>query len=77
MFFLLFPFCLQADAPIDPVDKNKTTPLHLSARYGHEKTAQMLINRGASLTHADNMGHNALTLSILHGKRQKQHSLFF
>ena len=51
------------------MDKNKTTPLHLSARYGHEKSAKILIAQGASLTHSNNMGHNALTLAILHGKK--------
>ena len=41
----------QADSPVDPTDKNKTTPLLLTARYGHDKTASLLIEHGADLTH--------------------------
>ena len=51
------------------MDKNKTTPLHLTARYGNEKTAALLIEHGASLTQVNSDGHNALTIAILHGKR--------
>ena len=40
----------QANSPVDPTDKNKTTPLHLTARYGHDKTTSLLIEHGASLT---------------------------
>ncbi len=51
------------------MDKNKTTPLHLTARYGNERTAALLIEYGASLTQVNSDGHNALTIAILHGKR--------
>ncbi len=51
------------------MDKNKTTPLHLTARYGHEKTAALLIKHDASLTQTNSDGHNALTIAILHGKK--------
>ncbi len=51
------------------MDKNKTTPLHLAAKYGNQATAALLIERGASLTHVNSDGHNALTVAILHGKR--------
>lgn len=51
------------------MDKNKTTPLHLTARYGHEKTAKLLIERGASLIATNSDGHNALALAIMHGKK--------
>ena len=51
------------------MDKNKTTPLHLTAKYGHEKTAKLLIDNKASLTQCNSSGHNALTIAILHGKR--------
>jgi len=54
---------------VDPMDKNKTTPLHLTARYGHEKTASLLIEHGASLTQTNSDHHNALTIAILHGKK--------
>eukprot|EP00094_Tigriopus_californicus_P006606 TCALIF_06362-PA protein Name:"Similar to trpa-1 Transient receptor potential cation channel subfamily A member 1 homolog (Caenorhabditis elegans)" AED:0.12 eAED:0.12 QI:8/0.6/0.31/0.93/1/1/16/267/1355 len=60
---------LDANAPIDPMDKNKTTPLHLAARSGHEKTVKLLIERGASLVQTNSEGHNALTMAILHGKK--------
>jgi ankyrin repeat protein len=35
---------------VDPTDKNKTTPLHLTAKYGHDKTTAILIENGAKLT---------------------------
>ncbi len=53
------------------MDKNKTTPLHLTARYGNERTADLLIEYGASLTQVNSDGHNALTIAILHGKRYR------
>eukprot|EP00095_Tigriopus_kingsejongensis_P005747 maker-scaffold28_size608977-snap-gene-2.12 protein:Tk05747 transcript:maker-scaffold28_size608977-snap-gene-2.12-mRNA-1 annotation:"transient receptor potential cation channel subfamily a member 1-like protein" len=62
-------FPIKANAPIDPMDKNKTTPLHLASRFGHEKTAKLLIERGASLIQTNSEGHNALTLAIQHGKK--------
>ena len=51
------------------MDKNKTTPLHLAARYGHESMAELLIQKGASLVKTDLAGKNALVLAISHGNR--------
>ena len=59
----------QAGAPIDPTDKNKTTPLHLAAKYGHDSMAELLVTRGASLSKTDLSGKNALALAILHGNK--------
>ncbi len=59
----------QADCAVDPVDKSKNTPLMLAAKYGNEKSASLLVERGASLTQVNSDGHNALTVAILHGKR--------
>ncbi len=65
----MLTFVFQAGCELDPVDKNKTTPLHLAAKYGNEKTASLLVERGASLKQVNSDGHNALTIAILHGKR--------
>ena len=34
---------LDANADINPMDRNKVTPLHLAAKYGHEHTVKLLI----------------------------------
>ena len=47
---------------------HSTTPLHLAARYGHEKIAKLLIDKGASVTQKNAKGHNPLVTAILHGK---------
>ena len=60
---------LQAGSPVDPLDKMKKTPLHLAAEGGHTKTASLLIERGASVTLTNNVGHNALTIALKHGNR--------
>ena len=60
---------VQADAPIDPMDKNRTTPLHLAARYGHDGVAELLIEKGASLRKTDIHGKNCLGIAITHGHR--------
>ena len=60
---------IEANADINAIDKNKTTPLHLAARYGHDKIAKLLIEQGASVTQKNAKGHNPLVTAILHGKR--------
>jgi len=69
-YFKTFTFVkLKGGSPVDPMDKKKTTPLHLAAEYGHPKMASLLINRKASLTLTNNEGHNALTIAIRNGNR--------
>ena len=34
---------LDANADINPMDRNKVTPLHLAAKYGHDQTVKLLI----------------------------------
>ena len=60
---------IEANADINAIDKNKTTPLHLAARYGHDKIAKLLIEKGAAVTQKNTKGHNPLVTAILHGKR--------
>ena len=60
---------LQSGSPVDPMDKKKTTPLHLAAQFGHSKTASLLIERSASVTLTNSQGHNVLTIAIKHGNR--------
>lgn len=51
------------------MDKNKKTPLHLAARYGHDSVAKLLIEKGASVEKTDIFGRNCLSLAIAHGSR--------
>ena len=51
------------------MDKNKVTPLHLAAKYGHDKTVKLLIERGASVTSTNSSGHNPLVSAIVHGQK--------
>ena len=49
--------------------QTNTTPLHLAAINGHEHLAMLLIRNGASLTHKNSAGHNALVIAIMNGKK--------
>ena len=51
------------------MDKNKTTPLHLAARYGHEDMARLLIESGAAVRKIDMNGRNALDIAIHRGNK--------
>ena len=66
---LVHNYNLQSGSPVDPMDKKKTTPLHLAAQFGHSKTASLLIERSASVTLTNSQGHNVLTIAIKHGNR--------
>ena len=50
-FEIYFNWCdtTQARAPVDPMDKKKTTPLHLSAKFGHAEVTELLLEHGASV----------------------------
>lgn len=60
---------LQYDSPIDPMDRNKTTPLHLAAQNGHNKMILLLLRAGADIAKEDAYGRNMLELAILSRKR--------
>ena len=60
---------LENDCPVDPFDRKKVTPLHLSAIHGHQKVAQLLLDHGASLSCENDEGKNALELAIHHRNR--------
>ena len=51
------------------MDKNKRTPLHLAARYGHDSVARLLSEKGASVEKTDIFGRNCLAFAISHGNR--------
>ncbi|CAC5420395.1 TRPA1 [Mytilus coruscus] len=55
---------LEADSPVDPMDKTKTTPLHLGCRYGHSDVVKLLIKWKANVTQCDSDGYNCLDLAI-------------
>jgi hypothetical protein len=60
---------LDWDSPVDPLDRKKTTPLHLSAIHGHAKLAELLMQHGADTTLEDVEGRNVLELAIIHSHR--------
>lgn len=60
---------LQNDAPIDPVDRSKTTPLHLAAENGHDKMILLLLSNDANIAMEDAYGRNFLELAILSHQR--------
>ena len=53
-------FGFQAGMPVDAVDANGTTPLHVAASYNQLKTARHLIELGADAAHANNWGDTPL-----------------
>ncbi len=59
----------QNDAPIDPFDRSKTTPLHLAAENGHDRLIPLLLDNGANIAQEDAYGRNMLELAILSHKR--------
>ena len=67
---------LANDAPVDPVDKSKTTPLHLAAREGHRSVVKVLLQAGALLSARDGSGKAALELAILNGHRSADRRAF-
>ena len=68
---------------MDTQDRNKNTPLHLAAKYGHDGVVRLLIDHGADLTatnlHDNNpiseaisRGNQEVILTILHSDRWRE-----
>lgn len=51
-------------SPIDPLDKNQQTPLHLAARNGHADVVKFLLKNGAKIAQRTSSGDNCLDLAI-------------
>ena len=60
---------LEENAPIDPLDRTKTTPLHLAAENGHATMLELLLAHGADITMEDSQSRNALERAILSGQK--------
>ncbi len=60
---------IQSDAPIDPMDRSKTTPLHLAAENGHEQLLLLLLKHGANIAAEDAYGRNVMEIAILAHRR--------
>ncbi len=60
---------LENNAPIDPLDRTKTTPLHLAAENGHAKLVDLLLSYGADLTKEDSQSMNPLERAIMSGQK--------
>ena len=60
---------LDGDSPIDPIDKFKTTPLHLASKEGHVDMINLLLARKANITRKDHMGRNCLDWAIENNQR--------
>lgn len=55
---------LDRDAPIDPCDIARTTPLHLACQEGHHDVVKVLLDEGADITICDHSNKNALDMAI-------------
>ena len=60
---------LEENAPTDPLDRTKTTPLHLAAENGHASMLKLLLEYGADITMEDSQCRNALERAILSGQK--------
>ena len=60
---------LEENAPIDPLDRTKTTPLHLAAENGHAKMIELLLANGADIRIEDSQSRNPLERAILKGQK--------
>ena len=61
---------LDAGGEVDPIDKAKTTPLHLAAKNGHVDTVEFLMDHDANIRLTDVDGNNALELATMHTKKE-------
>ena len=55
-----FPFCLQADVPVDATDHKGLTPLMMACMFGRSLMAAYLLGRGARPHLTDMNGDSAL-----------------
>lgn len=55
---------LEHHSPVDPIDKNQQTPLHLAARNGHAEIVKLLLQTGAQIDRRTLHGDNCLDLAI-------------
>ena len=53
----------------DPLDRTKTTPLHLAAMNGHSSMIELLLSYGADISIEDKDDRNTLELAILSGQK--------
>lgn len=60
---------LEADSPIDPTDRGKTTPLHLACKNGHSECVKLLIDRGADVRNTSSEGDNCMDMAIDNGHK--------
>ena len=68
MYFINFSFTTPT-TKIDPTDRKNTTPLHLTALYGHNNVTQLLLDNGADIQIENDNGHNALEIAIIYGNK--------
>ena len=54
---------------MDPMDKSKTTPLHLASAKGHTEVVSLLLKWHASVSQKDTDGFNCLDLAIDNGHK--------
>lgn len=60
---------LEYDSPIDPIDRVKTTPLHLACKRGHPECVKLLVQKGADVNIRNSDGFNCMDLAIDSGHR--------
>ena len=57
------------DSPLNPLDRAKSTPLHLAVENGHVEMVNLLLENGADISKEDHQNRNPLEKALLHGQR--------